>query len=153
MKISLNNGRAASEDAIASLEAAVGRRLSEPFRHFLKEYDGAEPETNIVNGNNDCGVNQFIPAARIGSERKYIENLPKLGYPVAWSEGGNYVFIDEGKNGAVYFWDHETAGITKLADDFQSFLDLMEPLEDIELKPGQVKSVWVDPKFLKTLKK
>jgi len=80
MKISLNNGSAASEVAIAGLEAAVGCRLSKSFLSFLKTYDGAEPDTNVVSGNFACGVNRFIPAAQIASERKYIENLPRMGY-------------------------------------------------------------------------
>ena len=156
MKISLNNGSAASEAAIADLEAAVRCRLSKSFLSFLKTYDGAEPETNVVSGNFDCGVNRFIPAAQIASERKYLENLPRLGYPVAWAEGGNYVFIDEGANGSVFFWDHERPeDIVRLASDFAGLLDLMEPFDpnSIELKSGQVKRVWIDPEFLKTLKK
>jgi len=138
MKISLNNGSAASEAAIADLEAAVRCRLSKSFLSFLKTYDGAEPETNVVSGKFACGVNRFIPAAQIASERTYIEYLPRLGYPVAWAEGGNYVIIDEGENGSVYFWDHEIPeDIVRLADDFAGLLDFMEPFDinSIELKP------------------
>ena len=74
---------------------------------------------------------------------------------MAWAEGGNYVFVDEAMNGAVFFWDHEIPEEpTKLADNFQAFLDGLQPFDvkSIELKPGQVKRVWVDPEFLKKLK-
>jgi len=101
-------------------------------------------------------VNQFIPVAEIQKERAYLENIPAKAYPIAWAECGNYVFVDEGKNGAVFFWDHEIPEeITELAANFGAFLDLLEPfdIKTIELKPGQVKRVWVNPEFLKRLKK
>ena len=38
---------------------------------------------------------------------------------------------------------------------FGAFLDILEPfdIKTIQLKPGQVKKVWIDPEFLKRLKK
>ncbi|MBX3432813.1 MAG: SMI1/KNR4 family protein [Pirellulales bacterium] len=100
---------------------------------------------------NDSGVNRFIPVRQILAERKNIEELSARAFPIAWAEGGNYVLIDLDAAGAVFFWDHETAESTKLADDFDGFLATLQPfnVDDIELKPGQVKSVWVDPDFLK----
>ncbi len=101
-------------------------------------------------------MNQFIPLSQIAEERKFIENLPKYAYPVAWSEGGNYVFVDEGKGGAVFFWNHEEPEeITEIAPGFRKFLDILRPfsVKDIKLKPGQVESFWIHPDFLKRLKK
>jgi hypothetical protein len=94
--------------------------------------------------------------AEIMKERAHIENIPAKAYPIAWAEGGNYIFIDEEKSGAVFFWDHEVPEeITELAANFGTFLDLLDPFDinTIELKPGQVKKVWVDPEFLKRIKK
>ena len=79
-----------------------------------------------------------------------------MAYPIAWAEGGNYVFIDEGKNGAVFFWDHEVPEeIKEVAPNFEAFLDHLEPFDinAIQLKPEQVKKAWIDPEFLKRLKK
>ncbi len=79
-----------------------------------------------------------------------------MAYPVAWADGGDFVFIDEGRNGSIFYLNHEVFNDhTKLADNFDAFLDLLEPFDvrSIELKPGQVKKVWVDPEFLKKLKK
>jgi hypothetical protein len=101
-------------------------------------------------------VNEFIPANEILEERNYIENIPDKAYPVALASGGNYVFIDEHKNGAVFFWDHELPeDITELAPSFGAFLDLLEPsdIEKVVLKPGQVKRVWIHPDFLKLIQK
>jgi hypothetical protein len=158
MKIKLRNGKVASRDAISAVEATLGCRLSASFRSFVQQNDGSEPDTNIfkIGDNNECGVNEFIPLDQISKERTYIENIPEKAYPVAWAEGGNYVFIDEARGGAVFFWDHEAPeDITVLAPNFGAFLEILEPFDvkKVTLKPGQVKSVWVDPKFLKRLKK
>jgi hypothetical protein len=55
----------------------------------------------------------------------------------------------------VYFWDHEVLDDpVELAPNFDAFLDLLVPFDSsaIQLKPGQVNRVWIDPDFLKKLK-
>lgn len=158
MKIRLNKGKKATNEVCLALQVALGCELSDSFKKFLRSNDGAEPENNIfkIADKNESGVNQFIPAAEILRERERIENIPAKAYPVAWAEGGNYVFVDEGENGAVFFWDHEVPkNIIQIAPSFEAFLNLLEPfdLKKIELKPGQVKKVWIDPEFLKRLNK
>jgi len=157
MGVKLRNGAAASAKAILALKTHLGCGLSGAFEDFVRSHDGAKPETNVfkVSDTNECGVTQFIPVEEIWKERSHIENIPGKGYPVAWAESGNYVFVDEDKKGAVFFWDHETARVTEIAKDFAQFLNLLEPFDvtSIKLKPGQVKRVWVDPEFLARLKK
>lgn len=83
-----------------------------------------------------------------------IENLPGRSFPVAWAEGGNYVFVNLAAGGAVFFWDHERPeNIVRLASSFRSFLELLEPFDinSIKLKPDQVKKARIDPDFLKGL--
>jgi hypothetical protein len=156
MKIKLRNGKPAHEGALLTIEAVLGCRLSESFRLFLTAHDGAEPESNYfkISDKNGSGVRWFIPATEILQDRKCIEGLPKKAYPVARDDCGNFVFVDEDKNGAVFFWDHEVLDDpVKLAPNFGAFLDLLEPFDvsTVQLKPGQVKRVWVDPEFLKTI--
>ncbi len=158
MKLQLQNGKAASEKAIVALEAELGCRLSDSYRAFVRTCDGAKPETNVfaVSDKNQCGVNRFIPADEIWKERSHIENIPSRAYPIAWAECGNYLFVDEDRNGAVFFWDHdEPEKVVELAPKFEIFLDLLEPfdIKSIKLRPGQVKGAWIDPEFLKRLKK
>ncbi len=117
-------------------------------------YDGAKPETNIfrVSDNNDSGVNEFITISEILKARAHMENIPTRAHPVAWVEGGNYVFVDEDKKGLGHELPDEP---TELAGGFGAFLELLEPfdIKTIQLRRGQVKKVWVDPEFLKSLKK
>jgi len=157
MNVKLKNGKPASEERILALEGALGLRLSESFKNFIREHNGAEPENNVfrISDNNECGVDQFIPVQEIVNERTRIENLPLKAYPVAWAEGGNYVFIDEGQNGAVFFWDHEQPiPPVKLTSNFGEFLALLQPfdIKTVRLEPGQVKRIWVNPEFLKRQK-
>jgi hypothetical protein len=158
MKIKLTEGRAASQEAIAALEAELGCWLSDSFKAFVQTYDGAKPETNFfkIGDKNESGVRRFIPVDEIRDERAHIEYFPqKKAYPVAEDGLGNYVFIDEGKDGAVFFWDHYPSEESiQLATNFAAFLGLLDPfdIKSIKLKPGQVKRVWLDPEFLKCLK-
>jgi hypothetical protein len=157
MKIKLKRGKAVSDESILALQVALGCQISGSFRDFVRGNDGAEPEPNSfkISAKNESGVNRFIPVEEIVKERGRVETIPTQAYPVAWAEGGNYVFVDDGNSGAVFFWDHETQELTQLAPDFGAFLDLLEPFDSmkIDLKPGQVKKVWIDPEFLKRLKK
>jgi hypothetical protein len=158
VKLALKNGKAASDEALRALETALECEISASFKVFVRANDGAAPETNIfkITEENECGVNRFIPVAEILKERACIENVPAKGYPVAWAEGGNYVLIDESRDGAVLFWDHEVPeDLRQVAPSFGAFLDLLEPfdIEKIALKPGQVKKAWIDPEFARRLKK
>jgi hypothetical protein len=83
----------------------LGCSLSDPFRKFLEFQDGAKPEDNVfpISKNNSSGVNRFIPVSEIGRERSGIENLPPRAYPIARDGSGNYVLIDEERNGAFFF--------------------------------------------------
>ena len=51
-------------------------------------------------------------------------------------------------DGSVTFWDHETDDEKTLAPSMEAFLDSLSPPMPVVLKPGQVKRVWIDPKFL-----
>lgn len=155
MKLKLTNGRSARPANIEKLEREIGEALPSSFLEFIRQHDGAEPETNIckIRGTNDLGFNGFIPVREIPDERANIENLPSTGFPVAWAEGGNYVFVDAA-SGAVYFWDHEQpTPPVQIASDFAAFVEMLEPFDpgSIKLRPGQVKRVWIDPDFLKSL--
>jgi len=155
MKIALKGGKPASEDQIQVLERALGCHLPAEFRTFVKTHDGATPESNIfdVGGHNHSGVREFIPIDEIQERCDRIEGFPKDGYPIAGDDCGNFVFLYKNRR-PVYFWEHELPDdITELAPDFRAFLDKLEPFDSsVELKPGQVKSIWIHPDFEEFIK-
>jgi hypothetical protein len=68
---------------------------------------------------------------------------------LAEDEGGNYFAKTE--DGAVLFWDHETDELVRLADSVSEFISRCSDPQPLEIDPKQVKSVWLDPKFAKSL--
>ena len=155
MNIKLKKSKQAiSSSEIDGFEAAFNATLPGDYRQFLSQYNGSKPETNIfkVNERTDSGVNAFIPLTELLKERSLIgDEIPTKAIPIAWAEGGNFVCLDLGNAGAVFFWDHEEPERpTQLARSFTAFLDILRPFDvsSIKLKPGQVKSAWIDPSLL-----
>jgi len=86
--------------------------------------------------------------------------------PIAYAGGGNLVCIslEKGVYG-VYYWDHELEpnegelpswnNMYFLSNSFSDFLKMLRKFDpsSIRLKPGQVKKAWIDPEFLKQVKK
>ena len=132
-------------------------RLPDDFRIFLLDHNGGEPETNefaIPGLSNASGVNEFLSVNQIREEsERYRDRFPSGMIPIAFAEGGNLVFLAL-DSGQVMFWDHELEHeipLFTLAADFGAFwrgLEKFDP-KSVDLKPGQVKSVWVDPDLLK----
>ena len=156
MKVGLKGGGIASERDIAALEKLIDQPLDHSFRKFIAGNDGAIPDSNAfpVNGiSNFGGVNEFTPVKEIIGEREYFETIGEHAYPVAISAGGNYVVLNQGHGGAIFFWDHELDEFSIIASSFDEFLDMLEPFDEssVELAPGQVRSMWIDPNFLKQL--
>jgi hypothetical protein len=157
MKLAFKNGGAASESDIEKLQLLISEKLPADFLEFVLKHDGSEPEPNTfqVGSINESGVNRFIPIKEIQKETRRIENLSRSTFPVAWAEGGNYVLLNGDENGAMYFWDHERPDeLIKLADSFGSFIASLRSFDvnSVQLSPGQVKKVWIDPDFLDSLK-
>lgn len=71
--------------------------------------------------------------------------------PIAEDECGNAFVLSP--TGSVAFWDHETGKRTVLASDWVTFAAGCRPPSPVEVDPAQVKSVWVDPAFARSLGK
>jgi len=157
MTVNMSGGTARNAAEIAASEANLGVQLPDDYRAFVAQDDGARPDNNRyeLNEANGFGVSAFIPLARIAEERRYIENLPAARFPVAWDESGNYVCLETGARGGVYFWDHEEPHREyRLTDNFGQFLENLQPAspEDVKLDPADVNSAWIDPDFLRQLR-
>jgi hypothetical protein len=84
-----------------------------------------------------------------GIIRKITEPFPEElseSDVIAEDESGNY-FVQA--NLEVHFWDHETRESKVLAQSINEFIAGCVAPSEVELEPGQVKSVWVDPGFAK----
>jgi SMI1 / KNR4 family (SUKH-1) len=147
----------ASEVDLCALEARLEAQLPSDYRQFLLAHNGGEPETNefsIPGTSNASGVNAFMSVSEICEHLdRYGDRFPMGVVPIAFAEGGNLVLL-EVDNGRVLFWDHELEGADPIFNLASSFDDFWQQLRDFDpttvvLKPGQVKSVWVDPDLLK----
>jgi len=150
MNIVIPKTKAASSKAIIELEKEFGS-LPKDYLSFLREYDGSIPEINEIQVSNtsSSGVEKFILGENIIKRRDSIEGFPSNMLPIADDASGNIFYLDP-KEGTVYFWDHEieSDGV-KIASSFHEFLEKLKMInvDEIKLKPGQVKSAWIDPDF------
>lgn len=159
MSINLGKGKSASGRSISEIEDFIGDKLDSELKLFFLSNDGSSPESNYfpVGGRKYMGgINKFIAASDVLSERIHIDGIGKKAFPIAFSAGGNYVVIDfEKTRGGVYFWDHERHGdMIKISNNFRDFLNLLQPFDasSVKLEPGQVKRVWIDPEFIKKIR-
>lgn len=158
MRISMRDAQPVSEMEITQFEEIALIRLPDDYRSFLLDYNGAMPEGNIFRYSNAelFNVRRFIPLDELLSIKHRIGDLLCEFLPVAYDSCGNYVCLDLDAGGEVFFWDHEEpSDRLRLAPSFTAFLDMLEPFDPstIELKPEQIKKVWVDPKFLQEQRK
>jgi hypothetical protein len=77
--------------------------------------------------------------------KDYLPN--ESGVPFAEDGCGN--FFTQTKGGAICFWDHETDELKIIADSWAAFTSGCAEPKNVELKPGQVKSAWINPDFAK----
>ncbi len=156
--IRMEHARPVSRRDLDTFEHVIAANLPDQYREFLMSYNGAKPEVNIFaipGTGNESGVNEFIPLDEIASERQRVDGVARQFIPVAWEEAGNYICIDLDAGGQVFFWDHEhPSERLKVASGWSEFLNMLQRFDvaSVILKPGQVKSAWIDPDFLKNLK-
>lgn len=153
MKVALRDGNPAKLEDIALLEEALGITLDFRFQNFLRQDNGATPASNAFTVNGIvgmAGITKFIDVRSITKERKYIYNIGALAYPVAECAFGNYILLNQGQEGSILFWDHEWGESSFLAENFDAFLDMIEPFDATSVKSsdGQIVSAWINPEFL-----
>ena len=76
-------------------------------------------------------------------------SVSKFGAPLAEDGCGN--LVTEVQNGSVCFWDHETDDLAVIARSWDDFASGCTTPKKVELKPEQVRSVWVNPEFAKKM--
>ena len=148
-----------SPSDLDDLERTLRVRLPGAYRDFLLKNDGGRPESNIFHiaeQNNESSVNAFLTASEIISERQRMADRLAPGLaPIGEDDCGNFVCLNL-TNGCVLFWDHELEGednTVVVASSFEEFLLSLKPFSPENVRLGKVISAWIDPEFLKSLKK
>jgi hypothetical protein len=160
--------------AIENVEREFSRRLPDDYKQFLLEFNGGKPETNefdVPATKTGSGVNfvyGILATGRDGDlvheQRLLKDRLPSGVIAIADAEGGNRVCLSLRNEdfGTVFFWDHEleseedkAAGLAQVAVSFDGFFAQLRKFDpqNVQLQPGQVKHAWINPEFLKNLKK
>lgn len=175
MTISIKkSGPKIEASAIENLERELAYSFPDDYKRFLLGFNGGTPETNsfdVPATKTGSGVRIFYGVLGAGKDEDLVheqrllkDRLPVGIIAIAEAVGGNRVCLSlrAEDRGTVFFWDHEleseedlAAALAKLASSFDAFLLLLRKFDpqSVELRPEQVEHVWVDPEFLKSLKK
>jgi len=117
----------------ASIQQAVEKAIAAlPKRNAFKT------------GSDEFGVRTLFP---VSSWRPHTEPCRQLGSLIIGEDGCGNSFLFA-PDGSVSFWDHETDEETVLATSVEQFCDSLVEPTPVALRPGQVKSAWIDPAFL-----
>lgn len=142
-------------DALKGLHIYPRQALVE----LVSKHNGAAASPNVfrISQNNSSRMNRLIALEKISYEMSLIDpNIAERFFPFAHAEGGNYLCMSKSSTDpSIYFLDHEIEGneaLTKVADSLDVFLSsIATPDATSPEKSARVKSVWVDPEFLKEL--
>ncbi|UYY77158.1 SMI1/KNR4 family protein [Sphingomonas sp. R1] len=150
MPVSIPTMPQPTEDELLALAAHIGQSLPLSYIQFVMLHDGAKPGENVIKtSDNEVGVSRFIPVREAAALSGEIEGFPSSAIAFAEDDCGNYFYIAP-SNGAVYFWDHELEGVDeRMAEDASDFMAKLSPFDasTLQLRPGQVRSAWIDPSF------
>jgi len=149
----LKQAQGCRDGEFEQLSIRIGHSLPEDYEEFLRKANGGTPEPNLLplKHGDTLGVTEFLSANDVSEDKFALgQRLSANSWPIADAEGGNYVCLRlDGSRWKVTFWDHEVEREFPVADSFGEFLELLQPFQARDLlRPGQVKSVWVDPSLL-----
>ncbi len=126
---------------IEELEKVVGCPINKEVYDFLNRYSGAMPESNIfdVYTNQQSNIREIYTIPEIIDSYKLIDyeidKLDPLMIPITYDGCGNEVYINLREGSAIYFLEHETADIYKVANSIHDFLQMIIP-DNFDLEPS-----------------
>ena len=161
-----------TRDQIAGLEADLGYDFPPEYRHFLLATNVGTIATPSRHGRGPdaAGVSLLFGLCDdedrdLRAQRESYEGRIPDGFLAVGSDGGGNLICLRISDGSVFFWDHEGEAsgddepamdnMRRIAATFTEFLKGIEeiPQKELALDPKDVKSVWVDPEFLDSLRK
>jgi hypothetical protein len=87
---------------------------------------------------------------RVPSRPTTFSTLDGISFDILAEDGCGNCFTTS-LDGAVWFWDHETDELVRLANSVPEFISNCVAPQPVELRPDQVTSVWIDPAFAKSI--
>ncbi|WLP94606.1 SMI1/KNR4 family protein [Psychrobacter sp. M13] len=129
-----------SIDELEKFEKVIKYRLPEDYRHYLLNFNGAEPINTVchisdaegrTSVHNMLGIHDGPEYARLEPEFGDRNSTKKTGLlAFAYDEGGNYfcLCLLPKKYGEVYFYDHERSHakkiktLVKITNSFNEFI-------------------------------
>ncbi|MCG9873862.1 MAG: SMI1/KNR4 family protein [Leptospiraceae bacterium] len=169
------NKQKIDEERVLKFESEFKLKLPDDYFEFLIQNNGGKPDLNILDVDNfgQININNFFGFDLKDKESNlefcydmFKNRIPIGILPIAESEGGNIICISLTKEvGSIYFWDHEMeadegekpdySNMYKISDSFSSFIKRIEKFDPskVEVNEKDVMNVWVDPEFLKDIKK
>lgn len=164
--------RSVNSIAVKELEAIIGKKLPADYRAFLLEFNGGRPENNVFPVPEDrtsAGVDRFYgllgkreSGDLLFQRQLLLDRMPKDMLPIGDASCGNCICLSFRSDsfGNVFFWDHELeplggtdvsfSNLFRVGNSFHDFFSNLQQFDpsQVQLKPGQVKKVWIDPEFL-----
>jgi hypothetical protein len=137
-ELKIHNGTnvIADDESINKLEDAVGCKLPQTYREFLKEVNGGHPELDTYfSEDSGWAVDTFFAVCAALGQTESIEwnyqhkgtGAPKSFLPFGCDGGGNLFCIDTDlqDSSPVYCCYHDTNPVTieKICDSFSEFID------------------------------
>jgi cell wall assembly regulator SMI1 len=153
----------ATLQTIAEFEQLCGFSLPPDYRDFLLRHNGGQPTPDAFPINPDYGdgsIDSFF-GLHDGTDsltrayRDRFDSMPTHLIPIGYDGCGNFICMSlaHGDLGSITFLDHETDTYHPVASSFSALLSVLYEPPPVQLKPGQVISVWVAPGFVPSFDK
>jgi len=124
--------------------------MSDSLQSEVEKAIAALPKQNIFKGGDvEFEVRRLF---QLPAWQPHSECCRQEGSVVIGEDSCGNLFL-RAPDGSVSFWDHETNDETVLTASVEVFCSSLTEPTPVILKPGQVKKVWIDPKFLAEQKK
>ena len=130
-------GFSGDDSSVRALEARLGRRLPETYLQFIRSANGGHPEAGsfFLNASPDASVSvdwfYSLGDAGIYSLDKALDDwaqvLGPFMLPIGRDGGGSQFYISlDSPSGSVWYYSHEGAERTQLAESFDEFLQQLQ---------------------------
>lgn len=116
-------------DNVNEFEKITNIKLPQDYIELIKKYNGARPSLKLFK--TVSGVEHVVKAilSYNKEDRENIfktydwikEQLPINFVPIASDPAGNYICYN--KDFELYYWEHETTNVEKIADSFSDFIN------------------------------